>query len=54
MGKVKSLSDKYYLDAMEVKKYRTVLCQGCLGKILRNHVGSSMIEIEEKLQELNV
>lgn len=54
IGKVRSESEKYYLDVMEVRKYRTILCKGCLGYILHKHVGSCLTRIEEKLREYKV
>ena len=53
VGKVRSHKDKYYLDVMEVRKYRTILCKDCLGYILHQYVGGCLDEIQEKLQELN-
>ena len=52
VGKVKSRRDKYYLDVMEVRKYRTVLCKGCLEKILYKTVGNCPHEIQRRLIEL--
>ena len=52
IGKMRSRSDKYYVDVMEVQKYRTVLCKGCLAYILHENVGSCLRKIEEELQEL--
>ena len=52
VGKVKSGRDKYYLDVMEVRKYRTILCKDCLGYILDKHTGRSLSEIQRKMNEL--
>ena len=52
VGKVRSQSETYYLDVLEIRKYRTILCQGCLGYILHKYVGNSMDEIEAELQEI--
>ena len=52
VGKVKSRRDKYYLDVMEVRKYRTVLCKGCLEKILYKTVGNCPHEIQRRMNEL--
>ena len=40
IGKAKSFKEKYYLNVLEVKKYRSILCNGCLGYILCKHVGT--------------
>ena len=52
IGKRKSQIDAYYLDVMEVKQYRTILCKGCLAYVLHRHVGCSLSDIEKKLKEL--
>ena len=53
MGKVRSHTDKYYIDVMEVKKYRTILCKGCLGHVLYKQVGNCPTQIQKKLGELD-
>ena len=52
IGKKRSGSDMYYLDVLEVKQYRTILCKGCLGQIIHTNVGDSLSEIEENLKNL--
>ena len=52
VGKVKAQREKYYIDVMEVKMYRTIFCQGCLGSVLHKNVGNCVKEIEERLQKL--
>ena len=51
IGKKRSKSDTYYLDVLEVKQCRTILCKGCLGHILYKHFGGSLSEIEKKLHD---
>ena len=53
VGKVRSRKEKYYMDVHEVRRYRTILCQGCLGNVLHKHVGSCPDEIKAKLRELD-
>ena len=52
VGKVRSQHETYYLDVMEVRKNRTILCEGCMEHILYKHVGSSQNAIKEKLTHL--
>ena len=40
VGKLKSFEERYYLDVLEVKKDRTILCKSCLGYLLQENVGS--------------
>ena len=51
VGKVRSEMDTYYLNILEVRKYRTILCKGCLGYILHKHFGNALSEIETHLDE---
>ena len=53
VGKAKSHRDTYYLDVKEIRRYRTILCKGCLACILQKHIGTSLEDIEQKLRELN-
>ena len=52
LGKAKSFSELYFIDVMEVCKYRTILCIGCFGYILKEKVGTCLRDIEEKLKIL--
>ena len=40
VGKLKSFEERYYLDVLEVKKDRTILCKSCLSYLLKQNVGS--------------
>ena len=51
VGKVKSHMEQYYIDVLEVRKYRTILCKGCLAYVLWVHVGNCLSEIEDMLEE---
>ena len=53
VGKFRADMERYYLDVLEVSKYRTILCKGCLGDILYKYVGNSPEDIGEMLQEQN-
>ena len=39
VGKMKNYRESYYLDVLEVSKYRTILCKSCLGYLLKQTVG---------------
>ena len=54
LGKVRSDMDTYYLNILEVRKYRTILCKGCLGYILHKHFGNTLSDIVTKLKELSI
>ena len=48
VGKVRSETDTYYLDVLEIEKYRTILCKGCLAYLVHKKIGSSIYVIEKK------
>ena len=39
VGKVKTFRERYYLDVLEVRKYRTILCRRCMGCVLKENIG---------------
>ena len=51
VGKVRSHTDKYYLDVMEVRKHRTVLCQGCLACVVHRYFAKRASEMEERCEK---
>ena len=44
VGKLRCRTDRYYLDVIEVCQNRTILCQGCLEKLVYEYVGCSSEE----------
>ena len=51
IGKVKCSREKYYLNVLEVRKYRTILCKVCLGFLLSQNVGACAAQIQRRLKE---
>ena len=41
VGKMRSYTDSYYLNVIEERKSRTILCKGCLASVLWRSVGNS-------------
>ena len=52
IGKIRSFKEKYYLNVLEVRRYRTILCNGCMGYMLSKQVGTCINEIMSALKEL--
>ena len=50
--KLKTITDLYYVDLTERTRERTVLCHGCIGKIVVDEVGVNDTEIKATLKHL--
>ena len=53
LGKEKYSRDRYYLDVLEVRQCRTILCRSCLEYFLHKDVGNSLEDIERKLRDMD-
>ena len=52
IDKPRTKTDLYYVDLAERFRERTVLCHGCMGRILCQHVGTKINQIQKQLVEL--
>lgn len=52
VDKPRTKTDLYYVDLGERNRERTILCHGCMGKILHQNVGTNGILIKKQLKKL--
>lgn len=50
--KRRNYEDDYFIDVMERKQYRTILCRNCMSKLLQISVGSSKNDIIKTLKQV--
>ena len=50
--KRRNYEDDYFIDVMERKQYRTILCRNCMSKLLKISVGSSKNDIIKSLKQV--
>ena len=51
-NKPKTSSDLYYVDLTERCHVRTVLCHGCMSKILFRNIGNEHTDIKRQLRKI--
>lgn len=49
VGKARSMLEKYYMDTVELKCERSILCHGCMGHILKEQVGDDCDKLQMEL-----
>lgn len=52
IGKPRNMLEKYYMDTVELKQERSILCHGCMGRMLKENVGNDIQKLRLELNNL--